>query len=130
MHQSRTFLQKDGVFFPNVEHQFRFYFRSRRFFEKSFSRISFSVFLSLSRPDYVIFTSSITDILSVKNRAIQTFATSWRYMFEIFSLICLEKYQYLILNNTLKKTNLDFRIYSQIFEGEQLVYFKKIGALV
>ena len=130
VHQSRTFLQKDGVFFPNVEHQFRFYFRSRRFFEKSFSRISFSVFLSLSRPDYVIFTSSITDILSVKNRAIQTFATSWRYMFEIFSLICLEKYQYLILNNTLKKTNLDFRIYSQIFEGEQLVYFKKIGALV
>ena len=78
----------------------------------------------------MIFTSSVNDILTVKNRAIQTFATSWRYMFEIFSLICLEKYQYMILNNNLKKTNLDFRIYTQIFEGEQAIFFKKIGTLV
>lgn len=78
----------------------------------------------------MIFTSSLNDILSVKNRAIQTFATSWRYMFEVFSLICTEKYQYIILNNNLKKTNLNFRIYSQIFEGEQLILFKKIGNLI
>ena len=73
--------------------------------------------------DYSIFTTSINDILSVKHRSLQTFATQWRYMFEIFSAVAGEKYQYIVLNNSLKKNDLSFRIYSQIFEGEQLIFF-------
>ena len=78
----------------------------------------------------MVFTSSINDILSVKSRALQIFANQWRYLFECFSLICLQKFEYVILSNNLKKKDLSIRLYSQIFEGEQLVLFKKIGPLL
>ena len=81
----------------------------------------------MNNSEYMIFTSSLTDILAIKTRALQLFALSWRYLFEIFSLICTLKYQYIILNNNLK-VDLNFRIYSQVFSDEQIVFFKKIGS--
>ena len=76
--------------------------------------------------DYCVFTSSISDILTVKNRSLQVLAHNWRFLFESFTSICVAKYQYIILSNNLN-TELKYRIFSQIFENDQSVVFKKIG---
>ena len=51
----------------------------------------------------------------------------WRYMLEAYNSVSFRKFSYIILNNNLLG-DMDYRIYSQIFQDEQLVVFKKLKA--
>ena len=53
------------------------------------------------------------------------FAGGWRYMLEAYSNVSFKKFSYIILNNNLQ-SDMNFRIYTQIFKGEQLLVFKKL----
>ena len=46
-------------------------------------------------------------------------------MFECFANISFKEHKYLVLSNKLRN-NLDYRLFSGIFENEQLIAFKKI----
>ena len=53
------------------------------------------------------------------------FAGGWRYMLEAYTNLAFKKYSYLILSNNLQ-SDMNLRLYSQIFKDEQLVVFKKL----
>ena len=46
-------------------------------------------------------------------------------MLEAYNNLSFKKFSYLILNNNLQ-SDMDFRLYSQIFKDEQLIVFKKL----
>ena len=54
-----------------------------------------------------------------------SFLGGWRYMLEAYNDVSFKKFTYIILNNNLQ-SDMDFRIYTQIFENEQLLVYKKL----
>ena len=50
-------------------------------------------------------------------------------MLEAYNNVSFQKFSYIVLNNNLQ-SDMDFRIYSQIFKDEQSLVFKKLRSNV
>ena len=50
-------------------------------------------------------------------------------MLEAYNNVSFQKFSYIVLNNNLQ-SDMDYRIYSQIFKDEQLLVFKKLRSNV
>ena len=74
---------------------------------------------------YYQFIVKLEQFNKIKLNIFFYFSAAWRSMFECFSNISFREYKYLVLSNKLHK-NLDYRLFSGIFENEQLITFKKI----
>jgi hypothetical protein len=72
--------------------------------------------------------SSINDVSNVRIKSSQAFLLSFRYMLETFSLLVPYPHSYLVLNSS-KHLIPDMRLYTGIFQDDQLLVFEKTKKL-